>query len=78
MPIRAQLSSLVFAKAICRKNAKGPSRADIKATEPTASDANADDGSIFSLANGEAAAKESSNATVNLFGIDAPRVADFS
>jgi hypothetical protein len=57
MPIRAQLSSLIFAKAMCRKNVKGPSRTDIKAKEPTASDASADDGSNASLADDEAAAK---------------------
>ncbi|CAG8951038.1 hypothetical protein HYFRA_00006436 [Hymenoscyphus fraxineus] len=65
IPVRSQLSSLIFQKALRRKDVKGLSKTDKKA--------NASD----PKENGEGADFEGKQATVNLIGIDAKRVSDF-
>ncbi|KAK8101300.1 hypothetical protein PG999_011674 [Apiospora kogelbergensis] len=84
VPIRAQLSSLIFKKSMRRKDTKGAGKKktqDASATEPA-----------ITAASGESTAtdkpdteeteeeqlKKSKQSTVNLIGVDAKRVSDFA
>ncbi|KAI1811841.1 P-loop containing nucleoside triphosphate hydrolase protein [Poronia punctata] len=80
IPIRAQLSALVFGKAMRRKDVKGTSKAAPDSTEPTATGPAGESG-IPGQPEAEDDAddlKQSKQSTVNLIGVDAKRVADFA
>ncbi|KAI0392247.1 P-loop containing nucleoside triphosphate hydrolase protein [Xylariaceae sp. FL0594] len=85
IPIRAQLSSLVFRKALRRKDVKeaGKKKATMESTDPLSAlpagesgttgqpEADSDDGDAEQL-------KQGKQSTVNLIGVDAKRVSDFA
>ncbi len=72
IPVRSQLASLIFEKAMRRKDVKGSGKSRKKAAEPTAgkpvAPVEADDSEEL---------KKSKQSTVNLIGVDAKRVSDF-
>ncbi|KLU88078.1 hypothetical protein MAPG_07065, partial [Magnaporthiopsis poae ATCC 64411] len=79
IPIRAQLSSLIFEKAMRRKDVKGDGKSgkkDDKAAD--AADAPADGPKEGEDVDEEEALKKSKQSTVNLIGVDAKRVSDFA
>lgn len=98
-PIRAQLSALLFAKALRRKNFTGPRATAPTSPRSTVIDSNGvdedKDPSVLKIADNEVittavaaapvvddsdailAAQKSSQATINLLGVDATRIADF-
>ncbi|KAI1138221.1 putative ATP-binding cassette transporter protein [Hypoxylon sp. FL0543] len=88
VPIRAQLSALIFQKSMRRKDVKEASKkkrgASSKSTEPTiagpmgeASTANRPDADDLDQDDDEKIRK-SKQSTVNLIGVDAKRVSDFA
>lgn len=72
IPVRAQLSALIFEKSMRRKDDKGGAKPK-KETDPAAADrpeAETDDGGSEEL-------KKSKQSTVNLIGVDTKRISDF-
>lgn len=73
IPVRSQLSALIFEKAMRRKDVKGTGKSSKKAgaEETTAPDAEGEgEGDEEEL-------KKSKQSTVNLIGVDAKRISDF-
>lgn len=79
LPVRSQLSALIFEKAMRRKDVKGTGKSSKKAGEEEASEANVDGSAEATKPEDEDedALKKSKQSTVNLIGVDAKRVADF-
>lgn len=90
VPIRSQLSAVIFEKAMRRKNVKGAKKAQVSereseptdpaaATKPTVDAPGGDDVSKDKEpASEEATEQKSRQAVINLIGVDANRVSDFS
>ncbi|KAJ9151903.1 p-loop containing nucleoside triphosphate hydrolase protein [Pleurostoma richardsiae] len=92
IPIRAQLSSLIFEKSMRRKDVKGTGKSSnkkaqeepVEATDPTvagpAGESTATDRPEVpdEEVDDEAALKKTKQSTVNLIGVDAKRVSDFA
>ncbi|KAL8393509.1 hypothetical protein RB595_003310 [Gaeumannomyces hyphopodioides] len=85
VPIRAQLSSLIFEKAMRRKDVKGdgkPGKKDDGAADaadaPTERPKKDEDEDVDEDVDEEEALKKSKQSTVNLIGVDAKRVSDFA
>ncbi|KAJ4296950.1 hypothetical protein N0V88_003866 [Collariella sp. IMI 366227] len=68
IPVRAQLSALIFEKSMRRKDVKGTGKKKGK---------NGEDGGKVEVENDEAELKKSKQSTVNLIGVDGKRVSDF-
>lgn len=87
IPLRAQLSSLIFKKSMRRKDVKGASKKKEKATESADPLVAAPSGAVPTVDSPqeetaeeteEEQLKKSKQSTVNLIGVDAKRVSDFS
>lgn len=79
IPVRAQLAALVFEKAMRKKDSKGADKtkdANIESDEPDA--AAKDKKGKTGGGDDDDKAKKSKQGTVNLIGVDAKRVGDFS
>lgn len=80
IPVRAQLAALVFEKAMRKKDSKGADKtkdANIESDEPDAA-AKDKKGKTGGGGDDDDKAKKSKQGTVNLIGVDAKRVGDFS
>ncbi|KAH8899307.1 P-loop containing nucleoside triphosphate hydrolase protein [Thozetella sp. PMI_491] len=93
IPVRSQLSSLIFEKAMRRKDVKGTGKSTNKPSEPVepteaaepaqpvkaaaAAEPNATDKLEEPEADDSEELKKSKQSTVNLIGVDAKRVSDF-
>jgi ABC-type multidrug transport system fused ATPase/permease subunit len=88
VPIRAQLSALIFEKAMRKKDVKGTGRSSKKATVEESAEPNVAGPSTGSTAPGAPVVEEEADAaeeikkskqgTVNLIGVDGKRVSDFA
>ncbi|KAK8136839.1 hypothetical protein PG984_004779 [Apiospora sp. TS-2023a] len=84
VPIRAQLSSLIFKKSMRRKDTKGAGKKktqDASATEPTIAGPSGESTATDKPDTEETEEdqlKKSKQSTVNLIGVDAKRVSDFA
>ncbi|PNY26446.1 ATP-dependent bile acid permease [Tolypocladium capitatum] len=80
MPIRAQLSALVFEKSLRRKNVKSAdnTKEDDKPSDDAKKDDAEDNGNDDENSNDEASVLKSRQAIVNLVGVDAKHIADFA
>ncbi|KAH6657339.1 P-loop containing nucleoside triphosphate hydrolase protein [Truncatella angustata] len=87
IPLRAQLSSLIFKKSMRRKDIKGSSKKKEKAPENADPLTAAPSGAVPTVDspqeeltedNEEEQLKKNKQSTVNLIGVDAKRVSDFS
>jgi ABC-type multidrug transport system fused ATPase/permease subunit len=85
IPVRAQLSALIFEKAMRRKDAKGTGKANKKARADHAESAESASGAASSGqseseidADDSEELKKSKQSTVNLVGVDGKRVSDFA
>ncbi|EKG15549.1 Putative ABC transporter protein [Macrophomina phaseolina MS6] len=66
VPIRVQLSALIFAKSMRRKETKGVQQEEKE-----------DKGDVKGEEDGEEAMKQTQQGTINLVGVDAKRIADY-
>lgn len=79
MPIRGQLSALVFEKSLRRKNVKSADKTkDDKSPEGAKKDDDKDKSKDDEDSDDEASVLKSRQAIVNLVGVDARHIADFS
>ncbi|KAI5859651.1 putative ATP-binding cassette transporter protein [Durotheca rogersii] len=86
IPIRAQLSALIFQKSLRRKDVKEATRPKSAPTEPSnpniagpSGEASTPDAPNIDLVEDEAEQiKKSKQSTINLIGVDAKRVSDFA
>jgi hypothetical protein len=87
IPVRAQLSALIFQKAMRRKDVKGASKSGQKAVDKpsegpdlrqaTLGESNVVDNSEVADDDEDEGAQKTKQSTVNLIGVDAKRVSDF-
>jgi ABC-type multidrug transport system fused ATPase/permease subunit len=78
IPIRSQLSALIFEKAMRRKDVKGASRTEDKADDEVPDENNpTKKKDNESEEDDDEALKKTKQATVNLIGVDGKRVSDF-
>ncbi|KAI1875694.1 uncharacterized protein JN550_001980 [Neoarthrinium moseri] len=85
VPLRAQLSSLIFKKSLRRKDVKGAGKKKEKPTEstdpltaaPSGSVPTGDAPQVEETEDDEEQLKKSKQSVVNLIGVDAKRVSDF-
>lgn len=80
IPIRSQLSALVFGKAMRRKDVKGaakPSKKDVPPVGPGMANASEDAAGDKPELNDEEGENKGKQSTVNLIGVDTKRVSDF-
>ncbi|KAL2155016.1 hypothetical protein VTH82DRAFT_3692 [Thermothelomyces myriococcoides] len=75
IPIRAQLSALIFEKSMRRKDVKGAEDSKKKASEEGSAESSS---ATTKEDDSEEQLKKSKQSTVNLIGVDAKRVSDFS
>lgn len=85
IPIRAQLSSLIFRKSMRRKDVKGAGKKKPQASDAAdpaitaaAGESNATDTPAVEKTEEEDELKKGKQSTVNLIGVDAKRVSDFA
>ncbi|KAL2018405.1 hypothetical protein VTK56DRAFT_883 [Thermocarpiscus australiensis] len=87
IPIRAQLSAIIFEKAMRRKDVKGAGKAQKKAqdvsaepiaTGTTENPASSDDLAITIEGDDSEELKKSKQSTVNLIGVDGKRISEFA
>ncbi|KAK0748030.1 P-loop containing nucleoside triphosphate hydrolase protein [Apiosordaria backusii] len=76
IPVRAQLSALVFEKSIRKKDVKGVSKSKETPTEPA--EGSEPDENKPTKGDDAEELKQSKQSTVNLIGVDARRIADFA
>ena len=74
IPVRSQLSALIFEKAMRRKDVKGASRSKNKATEEDTEAPAGDTNQIEEEGEDEEGGLKSKQSTVNLIGVDTKRI----
>jgi ABC-type multidrug transport system fused ATPase/permease subunit len=78
IPVRAQLSALIFEKAMRRKDVKGSEKSKKKPEGDGPAEEVAGTAKVKTEDDNETDVKKSKQSTVNLIGVDAKRVGDFT